>query len=289
MSYTVIGGEPSGLARRLSRRLHAKYVGVRTRMFDDGEQKITLSSEPEGTAIVVQSTFPPVDTNLIRTLALIHKAKKSCDRGIAVIPYMGYARQDRELLAGELVTIRTVAKLLKAAGASKTITVDIHSEAALRQFGRSGMNVSAVPELARHVKRLKIDPLVVSPDAGGRARAGEFARLLDTDWIALDKKRDRRTGMISVGSAEVEAARDRDIVIVDDMVSTGGSVVKATKLLKGAGCERIFVACTHALLVGDADNKIRNAGVSEIFGTNTIPGTGTVDVSLLLAEAVLDA
>lgn len=291
--YTVIGGGSSqDLARRISRRLRADYVGAELRAFPDGEQKITLSASPKGnTAVVVQSTFPPVDSNLVQALSLIHKAKEHAPKVFAAIPYMGYARQDREFLPGEVVTMEVVAKLLRAAGASRIFVVDIHSRTALRQFKSAGRNVSAVPDLARHLKRLKLrDPLVVSPDAGGEERARQFAERFKSDFVALQKKRDRGTGRVRITSSGLDVVRDRDLILVDDMISTGGSIVKATEFLKRRGCRRVFVACTHALLINGAERKIRRAGVAKIVSTNTIPGsTGIVDVSGSLARAIQDA
>jgi ribose-phosphate pyrophosphokinase len=128
--------------------------------------------------------------------------------------------------------------------------------------------------------------LVVSPDLGGRVRVKEFARLLKTDSIALKKHRDRKTGKVRILSEKVDV-KDRDLIIVDDIISTGGSIVKATKFLKKQKCKRVFVACTHALLVNDAAKKIKNAGVSQIISTNTIPGeSAKVDVSKVISDAL---
>ena len=130
------------------------------------------------------------------------------------------------------------------------------------------------------------EPLVVSPDMGGQERAEKFASLLKTDFIALKKHRDRRTGKVNILSGKVNV-QNRDLILVDDMISTGGSIVKATQFLKKQKCRRIFVACTHALLVNDAAKKIKNAGVSQIISTNTIPGeSAKVDVSRVISNAL---
>ncbi len=292
-AYTVIGGSSSqDLARRISRRLKAEYIRAELRVFPDGEQKTTLSAKPKkGTVVVVQSASPPVDSNLIHALSLIHKAKEHGSRVFAVIPYMGYARQDREFLPGEIVTMKVIAGLLRSAGASRIFVVDIHSKTALRQFKSVGRDVSAVPDLARHLKRLRLkDPLVVSPDEGGRERAGQFAKQFGSDFIVLQKKRDRRTGRVRIISPDLDEAGNRDLILVDDMISTGGSIVRATEFLKRQKCRRIFVACTHALLINDAEKKIRGAGVTKIVSTNTVPGeTSTVDVSGSVARAIQNA
>jgi ribose-phosphate pyrophosphokinase len=289
--YTVIGGEASKeLARKLARKLEATYIDTELRTFPDGENKITLSARPRKNRIViVQSTYPPVNSNLIQCLSLITKARQFSSNVIAVIPYMGYARQDREFLPGEIVSMQVIAKLLKAAGAIKIIVVDIHSMLGLKHFKISAKNVSAVPELVKFFKKLKLKtPLVVSPDLGGKKRAKEFASILNSDYIALKKQRDRKTGKIKIVSTDLNQVIGKDIILVDDMISSGGSIIKATEFLKKQKCKRVFVACTHALLVRDAEKKIRKAGVSKIVSTNTIPGTTSkVDVSNIIAKAMV--
>ena len=200
---------------------------------------------------------------------------------------MGYARQDREFLGGEVVTIGVVGRLLKAAGVKKVLTVDIHSKLALKELKISSENVSAMEVLVKYFKKLKMkDPLVVSPDMGGGDRAKKFARLLKTDFITLKKHRDRKTGNVNILSGKVDV-KNRDLILVDDMISTGGSIAKATQFLKKQKCRRVFVACTHALLVNDATKKIKNAGVTQIISTNTVPGdSAKVDVSRVISDAL---
>jgi ribose-phosphate pyrophosphokinase len=288
-AVTVIGGNASeDLARRLAKKLKASFVSSELRVFPDGESKITISAKPKGKIIVVNSTYPPVDTNLMQTLSLVAKARQFSKQVICAIPYMGYARQDREFLPGEIVTLSVIAKLLSAAGASKIIVVDMHSMFGLKHFKIPIRNVSAVPELANHLKKLRLtNPLVVSPDLGGKERAKEFAKFYGTDYIALQKQRDRKTGKVQIMTANLDGVKGRDLVLVDDIISTGGSIVKATQFLKKQKCGRVFVACTHALLIDDAEKKIKKSGVSAIISANTIPGnTSIVDVSGVIAKAI---
>ncbi len=289
-NYTVISGKVSeGLAKKLAKKIRAKYVKSELRVFPDGESKINIRAKPKkGKIIVVQSTFPPVDSNMIQALALISKAKQYSPNVIAVIPYLGYARQDQEFLPGEIVTIKVIANLFKASGASKIIVVDIHSKIALKQFKIPSKNVSAVPELVKYFKKLRLkEPLVVSPDLGGTARAKEFAKHFGTKYIALKKQRNRKTGKVLIKSSNHKEVKGRDLVLVDDMISTGGSIIKATQFLKKQKCKRVFVACTHALLMNNAEKKIRKAGVSQIISTNTIPGkTSKVDISSSIAKMI---
>jgi ribose-phosphate pyrophosphokinase len=289
VKFTVIGGGASkDLARRLARRLRAVYIETETKIFPDGESKITLQKIPKKSVIlVVQSTYPPVDTNMLQALSIISQVRKISSRTFAIIPYMGYARQDKQFLSREVITMSVVAKMLQSAGAKKVIVVDIHSNTALNHFNIPTENISAIPELAKYFKKLNLkNPLVVSPDAGGSSRSKKFASLLKSDFIVLKKHRDRKTGRVSIQTTKADV-QGKDLIIVDDMISTGGSVIKAAQFLKKQKCKRVFVACTHGLLVGDAEKKIRKAGVSRIISTNTIPGnTSKVDISGILAKSV---
>ena len=289
VKFTVVSGNAStDLAKRIARKLKSPYIKTEKKVFPDGESKITINQIPKKSiVVVVQSTYPPVDSNLLELLSIVSKVQKFSSKVYAVIPYMGYARQDREFLGGEIVTIGVVGKLLKAAGVKKVLTVDIHSKIALKELKISSENVSAMDVLVKHFKKLKMkEPLVVSPDMGGQERAKKFANLLKTDYIALKKHRDRKTGKVNILSDRVDV-KNRDLVLVDDMISTGGSIVKATQFLKKQKCRRVFVACTHALLVNDAAKKIKKAGVAQIVSTNTIPGeSAKVDVSRVIADAL---
>ncbi|MSS86270.1 MAG: phosphoribosylpyrophosphate synthetase [Thaumarchaeota archaeon] len=286
---SVIAGKSSeDLAKKLSRKIKANLVRSEVRIFDDGESKITLNGEiSKKRAIVVQSIYPPVDTNLIQALSLISKAKETSSEVIAVIPYMGYARQDREFLPGEIITMKVLGKLFKGAGASKIIVVDIHSMVGFKHFTLKTKNVSAIPELVQYIKKLSLkNPLVVSPDQGGIQRAREFAKELGSEYIALVKTRDRKTGRVQIKTKNIDVA-NRDLILVDDMISSGGSIVKATQFLKKQKCKKVYVACTHALLMNDAEKRIKKAGVTKIFSANTIPGkTSIVDISNAIAKAI---
>ena len=287
---SVITGKPSEeLARKLSQKIKANLVKSEIRTFPDGESKITISGIiSKRKSIVVQSICPPVDTNLIHALSLISKAKETSDEVIAVIPYMGYARQDREFLPGEIITMKVLGKLFKGSGASKIIAVDIHSMLGLKHFSIKTENISAIADLAQYFKKLNLkNPLVVSPDQGGKERAKVFAKEFGSEYIALEKKRDRKTGKVQIKTKNVDEVTNRDLILVDDMISTGGSIVKATQFLKKQKCKRVYVACTHALLINNAENKIKKAGVTRIVSTNTIPNkTSIVDISNTIAKAI---
>ena len=288
---SIISGKSSeNIAKELSKKIKGNLVKSEIRVFPDGESKITLIGKlSKKKSIVVQSIYPPVDTNLVQALSLIAKAKENSSEVIAVIPYMGYARQDREFLSGEIVTMKVLGKLFKGAGASKIIVVDIHSLIGFKHFSIKTKNVTAIPDLVKYFKKLSLkNPLVISPDQGGKERAKEFAKEFNSNYIALNKKRDKKTGKVKIITKKICEVENRDLILVDDMISTGGSIVKAAQFLKKQKCKKIYVACTHALLMNDAEKKIKKAGVTSIISTNTIPGkTSKVDVSEIIAKAIM--
>ena len=286
----ISGSSSEDLAKKVAKKLRANLIKSQLKIFPDGESKITLNEKPQkNKIIVIQSTYPPVDEKLIQTLAIISKAKEYGTEVIVIIPYMGYARQDREFLPGEVITMKVIANLFKSVGTSKIIVVDIHSLLGLKYFKIKTKNVSAIPDLAKYISKLKLkNPLVVSPDKGGKDRAKEFARILNMEYIFLDKERNRKTGKVKIKSTNFDQIAGRDLILVDDMISTGGSIIKATEFLKKQKCNRVFVACTHALLRNDAENKIKKAGVTKIISTNTIPGnTSLVDISGTIVKAII--
>ncbi len=282
------------IADSIADKLGAKLIKSEIRVFSDGESKIRLCAKiPKNSkVIIVQSLHMPVDTNLFRALCLISKVKESTSDITIVIPYMGYARQDAEFLKGEIITVKVIGTLLKKMGVVKIIIVDIHSTKGLTLLGRHAKNVTAIPALAKyfdtamqhHIK----NPIVISPDKGGAQRAQQFAKELGCDHIILEKSRDRKTGEVCIKTKKASIVRGKDAIIIDDMISTGGSIVKSAQFLKSQNSNKIFVACTHALLVDGARSKIKKAGVNKIISTNTIPNTTTakVDVSDAIVKVI---
>ena len=285
----IAGNSSEDLAKKISKKLKANLVKSEVKIFPDGESKITLKGKlSKSKTIIVQSIYPPVDSNLIQALSLISKAKDYSTEVVVVIPYLGYARQDREFLPGEIVTMKVLGKLFQGAGASKIIVVDIHSKIGLKYFKIKTENISAIFDLTRYFKKMNLkNPLVVSPDQGGKERAREFAEKFESEFIALKKQRDRKTGKVQIKTEGLNKVIGRDVILVDDMISTGGSIIKATEFLKKQRCKRVYVACTHALLINDAEKKIKKAGVTKIISTNTIPNkTSVVDISSTIAKAI---
>lgn len=285
---SVIAGPAStDLAEKIAKRLGAQLVAAELRIFSDGESKIKMGRSGKD-CVIVQSTYPPTDTHLMQALMMARKCADDGARDIcAVIPYLAYARQDRAFLDGEVVSIALVAKLLESAGARHVVTMDIHSQLAMSHFA-SIQNVSSIPLLADYAAKMKLDrPVAVSPDAGGAGRAIEFAKRLKTDAVALKKSRDRTTGEVTVDEKLDIDVSGRDAILVDDMISSGGSIVKAAELLCKKGAGKVYAMCAHALLIGDAAQRIKAAGVHDIISTNSVPGEyARVDLSPAIAEAL---
>lgn len=288
----VLAGPASkDLANSISNILSAEMIDIELKVFPDGESKIRIDGNPGGKfAVVVQSTYPPVNSKLLEALFIMNKTSKMGGEVCAVIPYLAYARQDKEFLEGEAVSMESIANMFDNSGAKSLVTVDIHSDKALSYFKIAAYNVSAIPLLAEYINTNKIaEPIVVSPDEGGKSRAEEFAKLIACDCIALPKQRDRSTGEVTIEteSSGIGKAKDRNVILVDDMISTGGSLVKATEALKDAGCIDVFAVCTHALLLNDAFDKLRDAGIKQIIATNTVPSqVSKVDVASVICEQI---
>jgi ribose-phosphate pyrophosphokinase len=283
---SVIAGPSSpALAAGIARRLGADLVSTELRVFSDGESKVRLDRPAGKKCVLVQSAHPPTDTNLMQAMMIARKCADDGAKVCLVMPYLAYARQDRAFLEGEGVSAALVARILEASGVSAIVTVDIHSQMALSYF-KNARNVSSIPLLAEYASKMKIRrPLVVSPDAGGAGRAEEFAKLLKADVVALKKSRDRKTGEVSIEKIDFDVS-GRDAILVDDMISSGGSIVKAAEVLRKAGAGNVYAMCAHALLVGDAAQRIMASGVKDIVATNSIPGRyAKVDMSAPLADA----
>ncbi len=294
---SIIAGPSSlDLATAIAKHLDAELVPVDLRIFPDGESKIKMRRVDKDYCIVVQSTYPPTDRHLLQALMMIKRCSEGGAANVcAVMPYMAYSRQDRAFLDGEVVSMALVAKLIETVGTKRLITVDIHSPASLSYFTIDTQNISAVGLLADYaaVKIKPNAPIVVSPDMGGAKRAVKFARMLGTDMVALKKSRDKDTAEVIIEEKELNSSvLGRDLILLDDMISTGESIVEACRFLRRYNPNKIYAICTHALLIGDATTRIKAAGVEEIISTNSVPGINAkVDLAPLITtklKAIID-
>lgn len=288
---TVIPGPSSQLlGLRLSRYLKSNVVPIEFKTFPDGERYIRIKGEPKNFhAVVVQSIIPPnPDQSIIELCFILETLKElSVEKVTAVIPYFAYARQDKRFLPGEAVSGRIVCDIIQNAGADEVITVDIHNKRIFKNFKIPAKDVSAVPLLGEYLNKFKpTDPLIISPDEGAMERAKTLADLMEAEYVIFSKFRDKHTGEIEIKMTEINVT-NRDVFIVDDIISTGSTMVRAVEIAKSQGASRIYTACTHAILVGDSRFRILNAGANEIIGTDTVPSdVSFVSVAPIIAEAL---
>lgn len=286
----VVPGPASyNLSNKIAENLNASIVPVNLKNFPDGEYNLRFDGElKDAEIIVVQSTGPPQDANILQLLMMIDAAKDLGAKKItAVVPYMAFARQDKRFLPGETVSVATVVKLVEACGADRFITVNIHSKEILKRFTIPTENLSAISMLAEHFKNRGLDgAFSLSPDKGAIGLAEEANQVLGGGCGWLSKERDRFTGEIQMEEKSFDV-EDIDVIVFDDIISTGGTIAKALKILKNQGARKVYVACVHPLLIGEAEKKIIQSGAEEIVGTDSVPNSvRKVSLAPIIAEAL---
>ncbi|MCD6247996.1 MAG: ribose-phosphate diphosphokinase [Hadesarchaea archaeon] len=284
----VAGSASRNLSERVAAELGCELVRPELKRFPDGELYVRVPQELKGEAVaVVQSTCQPQNDNFMELFFLLHVAKDlGAERVSAVVPYLGYARQDKRFEPGEVVSAQTVRVLLEGAGADEFVTVDVHSDKAMESFKIPARNLTAMPLVGKYLRRFELrDPVVLAPDQGALHHAECVAGELQADFDYLVKHRETPT-KVKMEPKRLNV-RGRDAVLVDDIISTGGTIVEASKILRKQGAGKIYVACTHAVLVGDALEKIRRAGAEEVFATDTIEREiSRITVAPLIADAL---
>ncbi len=272
----VCGPASKELAERISELTGFGNVPVAFKVFPDGESYVRLDGNVQGEDVaIVQTTSPPEQDGKVFQLAFMADAAKrsGAKKVTAVIPYLAYARQDKMFLSGEGISVETVARMLKAAGVDELVTVNIHSEPALGKFPFPAKTLSAIPLLADYFTQRGFQgSYALSPDKGAMYIAHEAQLILGGEAGHLDKQRDRYTGQ-TVQTAQGLNIKNQTVIIFDDIISTGGTIVGAAKILLEKGAKHVFCACVHGLLIGDAEKRILDAGVEEIVGTDSVPGS----------------
>lgn len=288
----VAGRSNKGFAEKISGALKVPLAQAQIKNFSDGEIWVKYDENIRGVDLyIVQSTMPPAE-NLMELLMLIDAARRaSAERITAVLPYFGYARQDRKDQPRVAITSKLVANLITEAGADRVISMDLHAPQLQGFFDIPFDHLYASNTFAKHFRNEKLKNLAIaSPDVGGSKMARGFAKRFDADLIILDKRRPAANVaevMNIIGEPE-----GKDIILIDDLIDTGGTFSGAAAALKDAGARRIFGACTHPVLSGKAVEKINASPLEYLLVTDTIPlknGNGKVkvkSVAKVFAEAI---
>src|SRR5688500_16348707 len=236
--------------------------------FADGENYVQIDENVRGADVfVIQPTCPPVNDHLMELLIMLDAFKRSSARRItAVIPYYGYARQDRKDKPRVPITSKLAADLITAAGADRVLTLDLHAAQIQGFFNIPVDHLFAAPVIVGHLKKLELsDVTIVSPDAGGVERARAYAKRLGATLAIIDKRRvaaNQTEVMNIIGDVE-----DRNVFIVDDIIDTGGTLIHSTEALLAKGAQSISASCTHAVLSGPAVNRINNSQLQTVITT----------------------
>jgi len=285
----IISGPASkDLAKKVSAQTGYPNIPVASKIFPDGESYVRLEGDvKDETVAIVQTTCPPMQDGRLFQLAFMADAAKraGASKVLAVVPYLAYARQDKMFLSGEGISVETVARMLKASGIDEFLTVNIHSEPTLAKFPFPAKTVSATPLIAKYfVEKGCRGAFALSPDKGAMYIAQQAQQVLGGDCGHLNKTRDRYTGQ-TVQTAEGLNVKDQTVIILDDIISTGGTIVGAAKILREQGAKHVYCGCVHGLLIGDAEKRILDAGVEEIVGTDSVPGSvSKVSLAPLLSQ-----
>lgn len=293
------GNATPELAKKISERLYISLGDATVGRFSDGEIQVQINENVRGADVfIIQSTCAPTNDNLMELIVMVDALRRaSAGRITAVVPYFGYARQDRRVRSARVpITAKVVADLLSTVGIDRLLTCDLHAEQIQGFFDVPVDNVFGSPVLLDDIlkKTDLVNPIVVSPDIGGVVRARAVAKLLnDTEMAIIDKRRPRAN--VSQVMHIIGDVADRDCILVDDMIDTGGTLCKAAEALKERGAKRVFAYATHPIFSGNAANNLRNSVIDEVVVCDTIPLTDeikalpnvrTLTLSGMLAEAI---
>jgi len=290
------GNSNLSLAQMICEHLGIPLGKAQVKRFSDGEINVEIDESVRGMDVfVVQSTCPPVNDHLMELLILMDALKRaSAERINAVIPYYGYARQDKKILPRAPISAKLVADLITAAGASRILTVELHASQIQGFFNIPVDHLYASSILAEYVKdQFQGDIVIVSPDAGGVERARAFAKRLNAGLAIIDKRREMPN--IAEAMHIIGEIRGKDAILLDDMVDTAGTLTSAALALKEEGAKNVYAYCTHPVLSGRAIGRLMESPLKEAIITDTIPLKGesisckklkVLTVAPLLAEAI---
>ena len=291
------GNSNKPLSKSIAKYLKSKLVNSSIRNFSDGEIYVEINENIRGNSIfLIQSVSSPANDNLMELLLCIDALKRSSAKNItAVIPYFGYARQDRKVAPRTSISAKLVSNLITKAGADRVVTVDLHAGQIQGFFDIPVDNLFATPIFARHVKKkIKSKNLIcVAPDVGGTERARALGKILNVGLAIVDKRRPK-PGQSQVMNI-IGDVKGKTCILVDDIIDSGGTIVNAAKALKDRGAKEVYVYITHGVLSGEAVKKIKNSLIKNLVITDTIDNMSRVkdaknievlSISSLMGEAI---
>lgn len=295
--YKIFSGTASqALAKKVAKDLDTELGRVEIIRFSDGECRVRVEEELGGKVIfIIQSLCPPVDENLVELCLLADTLNRNgAQRLVGIIPYLGYARQDKIHRKGECLSSQLIAKILEGVGFASILTFDVHSQRALGFFKIPAVNISAVPCFIPKLKG-KAELMVVAPDKGAVGYAQNIAKELKAPCGYFEKDRDLITGKVKIKGVKGDVA-GKEVVIIDDMIASGGTMVLISEFLARAKAKGILICATHPLLVKEASSLLQRGPVEQVMVTDTIPvpkekefkKLEVVSVSSLIAKAIED-
>ncbi len=293
----LTGNSNKILSKNIAKYLKSKLVNSNIKKFSDGEVYVEINENIRGNSIfIIQSIASPANDNLMELLLCIDALKRSSAKNItAVIPYFGYARQDRKVVPRTSISAKLVSNLITKAGADRVVTVDLHAGQIQGFFDIPVDNLFATPIFARHVrKKIKSKKIIcVAPDVGGTERARALGKLLNVGLAIVDKRRPK-PGQSKVMNI-IGDVKDKTCIIVDDIIDSGGTIINAAKALKERGAKEVYVYITHGVLSGDAVTKIKKSVIKNLVITDTInngektknvKNIEVLPISALMGEAI---
>ena len=293
----LTGNSNKILSKNIAKYLNTRLVNSSIRKFADGEIYTELNENIRGNSIfIIQSISSPANDNLMELLLCIDALKRSSAKNItAVIPYFGYARQDRKVVPRTSISAKLVSNLITTAGADRVVTVDLHAGQIQGFFDIPVDNLFSTPIFARHArKKIKSKKIIcIAPDVGGTERARALGKLLNVGLAIVDKRRPK-PGQSQVMNV-IGDVKDQTCIIVDDIIDSGGTIVNAAKALKSRGAKEVYVYITHGVLSGEAVKKIKNSVIKNLVITDTIDNVSktknvknieVLSISSLMGEAI---
>lgn len=293
----VSGSASQKLAANVAKELDDVFIRVETKKFPDGEKYLRVHGEVDDEVTIIQSTGYPQDETLIELLFLIKNLKDLGAKKVkVVVPFMGYARQERRFNDGEAISAKIVAELIELAGADEFASINLHEDCVRKFFNIPAYNLSAMPAIAEYLKEFTTDPIIIAPDKGALGFAEEISEILECNCTYLKKVRlgpDKVETTIAdidesdddSSKVQISSVKGKQAIIIDDIIATGGTIVNAINILKEHGAVSVNVCCVHPTLVNDAVSKIYAAGATDLAGTDTLKSeVSSISLAKILAN-----